>query len=102
MKVEKRTRPLFQLNETKRERIDSVNAGRQEVPEDIAYSEIRQYMSSHLQGTPCPNCQEIIAKELGHALFYSAALCNLTGLSLEKVMQRENKAVSTLGYYYLT
>lgn len=80
----------------------SVNAGRQEVPEDIAYSEIRQYMSSHLQGTPCANCQEIIAKELGHALFYSAALCNLTGVSLEKVMQRENKAVSTLGYYYLT
>lgn len=80
----------------------SVKASRQEVPENIAYSEIRQYMSSHIQGTPCPHCQEIIAKELGHALFYSAALCSLTGLSLETVMQRENKAVSTLGYYYLS
>ena len=80
----------------------SVAAAHQQVPEDIAYSEIRQYMQSHLHGTLCPHCQEIIAKELGHALFYSAALCSLTGLSLETVMQRENKAVSTLGYYYLS
>ena len=80
----------------------SVAANRQEVPDNVAYSEIRQYMSSHIQGTPCAHCQEVIAKEMGHALFYSAALCSLTGLSLGTVMQRENNAVSTLGYYYLS
>ncbi|HWR45321.1 DUF1573 domain-containing protein [Sporomusa sp.] len=79
-----------------------VSAARQSVPEDAAYSELKDHMSSHLVGETCPQCREVIAKELGHSLFYLAALCNLTGLSLHEVMQQEYKNVKTLGVFHLT
>jgi hypothetical protein len=79
-----------------------VAAARQSVPENASYSELKEHMSSHLVGEPCPQCQEIIAKEVGHSMFYLAALCNLTGLSLHKVMQREYQDVKTLGVFHLS
>lgn len=79
-----------------------VSATRQVVPENITYSELRDHMSSHLIGEPCPQCQEIISKELGHSMFYLAALCNLTGISLHNVMQQEYKNVKTLGVFHLS
>lgn len=79
-----------------------VSAARQSVPENTSYSELKEHMSSHLLGKPCPQCQEIIAKELGHSMFYLAALCNLTGLSLHKVMQQEYHDVKTLGVFHLS
>lgn len=79
-----------------------VTATRQSVPATAAYSELKEHMSSHLVGEPCPHCQEIIAKEIGHSMFYLAALCNVTGLSLHQVMQQEYKNVKTLGAFHLT
>ena len=79
-----------------------VSAARQSVPENTSYSDLKDHMSSHIVGEPCPHCQEIISKEVGHSLFYLAALCNLTGLSLHKVMQREYQDVKTLGVFHLS
>lgn len=79
-----------------------VAAARQSVPENTAYSELKDHMSSHLIGEPCPQCQEVITKELGHSMFYLAALCNLTGLSLHKVMQQEYSNVKMLGVFHLS
>ncbi|CQR71571.1 hypothetical protein SOV_03610 [Sporomusa ovata DSM 2662] len=79
-----------------------VAAARQAVPENTSYSELKDHMSSHLVGEPCPQCQEVIAKELGHSMFYLAALCNLTGLSLHKVMQQEHSNVKMLGVFHLS
>lgn len=80
----------------------AVNAQRQRVPEDIQYSDTRHYMSSHLSGEPCSSCQEVLTKELGHSLFYLAALCNICGLDLYEVMNDELKTVKTLGLFHLT
>ena len=79
-----------------------VSAARQSVPENASYSDLKDHMSSHLVGEPCPHCQEVISKEVGHSMFYLAALCNLTGLSLHKVMQREYQDVKTLGVFHLS
>lgn len=79
-----------------------VTASRQQVPSDADYSNIKQFMSSHLSGKPCGHCQEIIGKELGHSIFYLTALCNLGGVSLAEVMQQECKNVNTLGVFHLT
>ncbi|QDR78774.1 DUF1573 domain-containing protein [Sporomusa termitida] len=79
-----------------------VSAVRQSAPADAAYSELKDHMSSHLVGETCPQCREVIANELGHSLFYLAALCNLTGLSLHEVMLQEYKNVKTLGVFHLT
>lgn len=79
-----------------------VAAVRQSAPDDVAYSELKAHMSSHLVGETCPQCREVIANELGHSLFYLAALCNLTGLSLHEVMLQEYKNIKTLGVFHLT
>ncbi|HWR06197.1 DUF1573 domain-containing protein [Sporomusa sp.] len=79
-----------------------VSAVRQSAPEDAAYSDLKDHMSSHLVGETCPQCREVIANELGHSLFYLAALCNLTGVSLHEVMQQEYNNVKTLGVFHLT
>ena len=79
-----------------------VSAARQSVPENAAYCDLKDHMSSHLEGQPCPQCQEVLTKELGQSLFYLAALCNLTGLNLHEVMQREYKNVKTLGFFHLS
>ncbi|HIU63824.1 MAG TPA: DUF1573 domain-containing protein [Candidatus Avacidaminococcus intestinavium] len=79
-----------------------ITAQKQNAPQDIAYTSLKDYMSSHTEGTLCPHCRDNLTKELGHVFFYMAALCNLTGLSMEEVMQQENNNISTLGYYYLS
>ena len=79
-----------------------INAVRQQAPAEINYSELKQHMSSHLSGAPCDHCREVISKELGHSLFYLAALCNLTGVNLHDVMNREYKDIKTLGAFHLS
>jgi hypothetical protein len=80
----------------------TVTASRQQVPADAQYSDLKNFMSSHLSGKPCENCQEVLTKEIGHNLFYLAALCNLSGLKLEDVLSREFDNVTTLGFFHLS
>lgn len=79
-----------------------VKAGRQQVPADIPFRDLRQYMSSHVSGEPCDHCKEVLATELGHSLFYMAALCNLAGVKFHDVMRQECQNVKTLGVYHLS
>lgn len=79
----------------------SLKAEKQKVPEDATYSDLKQYMSSHICGELCEQCKEILAEEMGHNLFYLAALCNMSGLEIHKVMRQEYKNVSTLGVFRL-
>jgi len=79
-----------------------VTASRQQIPIDANYSDLQQYMSSHLSGEPCASCKEILAKELGHCLFYFTAICNLAGLDLQDIMEEEQKRVNTLGFFHLS
>ena len=79
-----------------------IKAGRQQIPAQTNYSDLKKYMSSHLSGEPCEHCKEIISKELGHSLFYMAALCNLVGLNFHDVMLQESKNVTTLGIFHLS
>lgn len=79
-----------------------LKASRQQIPGHAPYSDLKQYMSSHLSGEPCEQCKEVLITELGHNLFYMAALCNLAGLRLHDVMGQECKNVKTLGVYHLS
>ena len=80
----------------------SIAAERQKIPADAEYSKLRLFMSSHLSGDLCETCRDVLANELGHSLFYLTALCNLTGLDLQTVLQRETKNVKTLGIFHLS
>lgn len=79
-----------------------VKAGRQQIPAQTPFSDLKQYMSTHVSGEPCEHCKEVLITELGHSLFYMAALCNLSGLKVHDVMRQECQNVKTLGVYHLS
>lgn len=80
----------------------SVNASRQELPNDITYWEMKNYMSTHIDGEICEQCKEVLEAELGRNLFYLAALCDLFSLKFDDVIEAERKRVAALGMFNLT
>lgn len=79
-----------------------VNAGKQKLPDDISYWEMKQYMDTHLKGEICEHCREVLEMELGRNLFYAAALCDVFGLDLDDVIRQEQKRITALGVFNLT
>lgn len=79
-----------------------VTASRQQFPPETTYSDLQQFMSTHIEGELCPICKDVLTKEIGHNLFYLAGLCSLSGLSMDEVMEAELKNVTTLGVYHLS
>lgn len=79
-----------------------VNAARQELPSDITYWEMKNYMSTHVAGTMCEQCKEVLEAELGRSLFYLAALCDLFSLNFDDVIEAERKRIAALGVFNLT
>ncbi len=79
-----------------------VRAGRQQIPADISYWEMKHHMETHIRGEMCEHCLEVLEQEIGHTLFYTAALCDLFGLDLEQLVENERSRIATLGVYNLT
>lgn len=80
----------------------SIHASRQQIPSDAEYSQLREYMSSHISGQLCDHCKEVLTRELGHTLFYITAICRLTDLPLEKMLEQELRNLNTLGMFHLS
>ena len=78
-----------------------INAKKQQLPADVSFKQLSEFLDSHVNGQLCNNCREVIEKEIGHNLFYMSAICNLMGMSLYDVLLKEYKTVSTLGIYNL-
>jgi hypothetical protein len=79
----------------------SVTAVKQQFPNDVGLSEIRQYLQTHLNGKLCERCAEAVESEIGSELFYIAALCNLLDLDLETIRKKEHSRIKTLGIFNL-
>ncbi len=76
-----------------------VDAERQRVPLDVSLQDLKQFMSSHVQGTLCEQCAEALETEIGNTLFYMAALCNVFDRNLYDILLKEHKKLSTLGVF---
>ncbi len=79
-----------------------VRAEKQSVPKKATLSQMTDYAQSHLEGSLCQSCLENIEAQLGTTLFYLTAICTLLDLDLEKILQEENRRITTLGLYSLT
>lgn len=79
----------------------SIDASKQEFPEDFEFDKIRNVLKSHVNGTLCENCHDIIEKEIGQNLFYLASLCNTLDLNLYDILIKENERVRMLDKYNL-
>ncbi|NLM52815.1 MAG: DUF1573 domain-containing protein [Firmicutes bacterium] len=80
----------------------SISASKQSCPPGAQLKDCRKYMDSHLSGSLCEECREIITEELGNHIFYLAALCHLLDLDLNEVFEEEFARVSVLGYFHLS
>ena len=78
-----------------------MHANRQKVPSDAEFRDLKSFMSTHLSNEPCEQCKEVLTTELGHSIFYLAALCNMSGINLADVINDEYNKVTTLGLFHL-
>ena len=78
-----------------------VNADKQSFPEDGEFEEIRKAMETHIEGSLCDNCRDLIEKDIGRNLFYLASICNTLDLNLYDVLIKEYDRLKMLGNYNL-
>lgn len=63
--------------------------------------EMKNSMKSHVTGSLCPGCREILLEEMGAYLFYLAALSNALDVSMSDALFREYNNIKTLGLFSL-
>jgi hypothetical protein len=78
-----------------------INSKKQNFDEEVAYQDLKNFMDTHLRGSLCSNCRDVIEKELGNNLFYVAALCNVVDVNMYDVLLKEYEKMHTLGIYNL-
>jgi hypothetical protein len=78
-----------------------VYAVKPQLPPDASLDDLRQLLSSHVEGQLCEHCKEAVTQEVGRNLFYLTALCNVFDISLQEVLQMETEKLETLGKYNL-
>ena len=78
-----------------------INGKKQTFPGEANIEDLRELMSTQLNGELCSECRLTVEEEVGGALFYLAALCNTLGISLYDVILKEKERLSTLGSYSL-
>ncbi len=77
-------------------------AEKQPLPPEASIEDLKKLFSSHMEGTLCENCREIITSELGKNLFYITAIGNTLGIPLHEIVEKENSKVKTLGKFNMT
>lgn len=79
----------------------SIDAKKQEMPEDGSFEEVRKAMGTHVNGHLCESCRDQIEKELGKNLYYIASICNTLDLNLYDIIIKEQSRVKMLGQFNL-
>jgi hypothetical protein len=79
-----------------------IDASKQSIPHHATLPELGNFMQTHIEGSLCPNCSEVIENELGDTLFYLAGICALLGLDMDKIICKESNRLEMLGMYNLT
>lgn len=79
-----------------------INGDKQRIPDEInSIDDFTTELETHLNGSLCPNCKEIIDREIGNNIFYLVSLCNSLNLNLYDIFIKEYNAIDTLGKYRL-
>lgn len=78
----------------------SIHGTRQDYNKE-SFKEIRDSVKSHVEGSLCEDCREVIDKEIGSYIFYLAALSNTLDLNLDSILNKEYDIIKTLGLFSL-
>lgn len=77
-----------------------VNAEKQDFGTD-SFENMLANAHSHVEGTICEGCKDVLEEEMGSYLFYLASLCNTLDLNLDSILEKEYDRIKTLGIYSL-
>ncbi|MDV4152247.1 DUF1573 domain-containing protein [Clostridium sp. AL.422] len=58
-------------------------------------------LSTHIEGSLCNNCREVIEAEIGNNIFYLTSLCNCLDLNLYDIFLKEENKINILGKFTL-
>lgn len=78
-----------------------IQGSKQDIPHNTTLDSMSDFMDTHLYGTLCSNCRDIIQKEIGNHLFFLAALASTLDISLYDILIEEEKHLATLGKFHL-
>lgn len=78
----------------------SIHATKQDYSKE-SFEELINSVQSHVEGSLCDACKEVIDKEIGSYIFYLAALCNTLDLNLDSILNKEYDIIKTLGLFSL-
>lgn len=78
----------------------SIHAEKQNFDGDH-FQDLSEKASSHLHGSLCDNCKDVLEEEIGNYLFYLAALTDTLDLNLHDIIIKEYERNKLLGKYSL-
>ncbi len=82
----------------------SIEAKKQEMTihkDDIDIAELKHQLQTHVGGTACDNCRDVLEREIGNHVFYLASLCNVLDLNMYDILLKEYDRIDTLGKFSL-
>ncbi|MGV8145224.1 MAG: DUF1573 domain-containing protein [Alkaliphilus sp.] len=79
----------------------SINASKQDSPKNITYSELSEYMKTHVEGALCDVCRDKVIQEISQNIFYLTALCNTFDIDFESMIKNYYTQLNALGKYGL-
>jgi NTP pyrophosphatase (non-canonical NTP hydrolase) len=68
---------------------------------DMDMETLKNRLQTHMKGSLCDNCRDVLEGEIGNNLFYLTSLCNLLDLNLYDILLKEYEKINTLGQFTL-
>jgi NTP pyrophosphatase (non-canonical NTP hydrolase) len=68
---------------------------------DTDIDDLKEHFQTHMKGSACENCRDVLEREIGNHLFYLTSLCNLLDLNMYDILLKEFDRINTLGKFTL-
>lgn len=82
-----------------------INSKKKEIKDasldDMEIEALKNQLKTHITGSLCESCREVIEREIGNNLFYLTSLCNVLDLNLYDILIEEYDHINTLGKFTL-
>ena len=76
-----------------------INAFKQSIDDFEDLNSLKNSLNSHIKGSLCHNCREIIEQEIGNNIFYLTSLCNSLDINIFDIIIKEYEKMQTLGKF---
>ncbi|PAB57541.1 nucleoside triphosphate pyrophosphohydrolase family protein [Anaeromicrobium sediminis] len=78
-----------------------IEAQKQQIPSDVSFNELNNFMDTHIKGDLCETCRDKIEEEIGNHLFYLVGICNGLNMDVSDIIKKQIMQMETLGKFNL-